>query len=387
MTVFDFPLRQHEAFPAKIAGKLPPLLERALVGWKASLEEPYRGISVGGAIEQGLYRFVADQPPCRNLVAAATNLLNQLNDKQRRQISFPLECKEWRSWSNVHPYVMRHGVCLDDLVPSQRDDIFTLMQQVLSPEGFETARGIMKLSEYNRQITRRPEEYGEYLYWFSLMGEPSEHEPWGWQIDGHHLIVNCLVIGGQIVLAPVFMGAEPVKASGGQYAGLRVLQEEETAGLLVMRSLTPEQRQSAIIAPEPPADVVAGAFADNVELPIQGVRFSDLSVQQQTLLRALIDIYLRRMPAAQASAKRSEVEEHIASTYFCWMGGFGDDDPFYYRAFNAVLLIEFGHLSGLVFDNPQPTRNHIHTVIRTPNGNDYGKALLLNYRKQRGLRP
>jgi hypothetical protein len=45
-----------------------------------------------------------------------------------------------------------------------------------------------------------------------------------------------------------------------------------------------------------------------------------------------------------------------------------------------VILIEFDHQNpiGTVRLNPPgvPTRQHIHTIVRTPNGNDYGKDLL-----------
>ena len=40
------------------------------------------------------------------------------------------------------------------------------------------------------------------------------------------------------------------------------------------------------------------------------------------------------------------------------------------------MLIEFDHQPGIVYANDEPTRDHIHTVVRTPNGNDYGKDLL-----------
>jgi hypothetical protein len=57
-----------------------------------------------------------------------------------------------------------------------------------------------------------------------------------------------------------------------------------------------------------------------------------------------------------------------------------DDSVFYYRIHSPVILIEFDHqlpvgTRGL---NPEkkPTRDHIHVVVRTPNGNDYGKDLL-----------
>jgi Protein of unknown function (DUF3500) len=41
-----------------------------------------------------------------------------------------------------------------------------------------------------------------------------------------------------------------------------------------------------------------------------------------------------------------------------------------------VILVEFDHQSGIMYDNDTPSRDHIHTVVRTPNGNDYGKDLL-----------
>ena len=59
---------------------------------------------------------------------------------------------------------------------------------------------------------------------------PSMEAPWGWQIDGHHLIVNCFVLKDQIVLTPSFMGAELIVTDRGPYAGTQVLQEEERSG-------------------------------------------------------------------------------------------------------------------------------------------------------------
>ena len=44
-----------------------------------------------------------------------------------------------------------------------------------------------------------------------------------------------------------------------------------------------------------------------------------------------------------------------------------------------MVLIEFDHENpvGLRHRYPEgPTRDHVHAVVRTPNGNDYGKDLL-----------
>ena len=39
---------------------------------------------------------------------------------------------------------------------------------------------------------------------------PSETDPWGWQVDGHHLDINYFVLGDQVVMTPTFMWSEPV---------------------------------------------------------------------------------------------------------------------------------------------------------------------------------
>ena len=81
-----------------------------------------------------------------------------------------------------------------------------------------------------------------------------------------------------------------------------------------------------------------------------------------------------------------QIEQHIDATYFCWIGGSGDEDPFYYRIQSPVAMIEFDHHSGVFLTNTEPAKCHIHTVIRTPNGNDYGKDLLrLHYARVHGV--
>ena len=59
------------------------------------------------------------------------------------------------------------------------------------------------------------------------------------------------------------------------------------------------------------------------------------------------------------------------------MGGTGPDSVFYYRIHSPVVMIEFDHQLPVALDGPDvPSRNHVHTVVRTPNGNDYAKDLL-----------
>jgi hypothetical protein len=103
----------------------------------------------------------------------------------------------------------------------------------------------------------------------------------------------------------------------------------------------------------------------------------------------LAGLYIGNMDDGHARVRMEEVKRHLDSTYFAWIGGTDADSVFYYRIHSPVVLIEFDHqrpanLSRFAVDPKQPTRQHIHVVVRTPNGNDYGKDLLRqHYLKQR----
>ena len=44
----------------------------------------------------------------------------------------------------------------------------------------------------------------KWSYNFKLFGTPHPTEPWGWQIYGHHMIVNCMLVDGHITMTPSF---------------------------------------------------------------------------------------------------------------------------------------------------------------------------------------
>ena len=67
----------------------------------------------------------------------------------------------------------------------------------------------MRLNELLAELTGDHEAFGEWPYFMSIFGAPGAEEPWGWQIDGHHLCLNVVVFDGRIVMTPSFMGAEP----------------------------------------------------------------------------------------------------------------------------------------------------------------------------------
>ncbi len=234
------------------------------------------------------------------ILRAARDFLATLDLRQQRQVSFNIQSDVWRSWSNVHPFLMRHGLGLHELTAAQREAALALVSSALSASGFETARNVMKLNEHACELTGLTEEYSEWYYWLSILGTPSAFEPWGWQFDGHHLIINCFILGDQLVLTPQFMGSEPVFAESGKYAGTQVFRAEEAVGLAMMRELSPEQQAKAIIGTLLPGEVLTAAYNDNVRMPYEGIRYDDLSSKQQGVLRDLIGVYLHRLRPGHA---------------------------------------------------------------------------------------
>jgi len=362
--------------------QLSPFLEEYRAKGEAAVAEPFTGISANGTARRGLFSVARTGVPTGSIRDAAEGFLAALGTEERARALFPLESPAWRRWSNIHPFIMRHGVCLDELTPRQRQRALALVEASLSGPGFRTARDVMRLNDLVRHITGNAEEYGEWLYWLSVMGQPSQTEPWGWQLDGHHLIINCFVLGDQVVMTPMFMGSEPVAADSGPYAGTRVFQAEEEEGLNLIRALTPAQQARTVLAQELPPEAFTAAFRDNLALRYEGIRFGDLSDGQQRQLVRLVDVYVNRMRPGHAGLRMEEVQRHLGDMHFAWMGGFDVESVFYYRLHSPVILIEFDHQRGIVFDNDHPSRHHIHTVVRTPNGNDYGKDLLRQHHER-----
>jgi hypothetical protein len=360
----------------RLSDTLPEALQRRLADAGGLIAAPLVGVTTDGNAIAGLFPLQDSGLSLADVSAAAAAFLAALDGTQRDEATFPLETDAWRSWSNVHPFLMRHGQLIEALTDAGRQAALDLVRTTLSPSGFETARNIMRLNETIREITGSDEEYGEWLYWMSLMGEPSDDEPWGWQIDGHHLIINAFLLNGQLVATPTFMGTEPVTADAGKYEGITVFREEESRGYALMTSLSSAQRSLALLDEDLPGEVLTTAFRDNFELRYEGIPYRDLSSVQQQALLDLVEIYVGRMRADQAALKMDEIDAHLEETYFAWMGRVDDASPFYYRVQSPVILIEFDHQRGVALDNAEASRAHIHTIVRTPNGNDYGADLL-----------
>jgi len=345
------------------------------------LSEDFRGITTDGSVEPGLFEIRSTGISTAPVSEAAQAFLATLNQDQQERISFDIDADEWRKWANQHIYY-RDGISFEEMNNTQREAALALLAESLSARGLALSQDIMHLNTSLGELNGDNfVEYGEGKYWLTLMGQPSTTEPWGWQLDGHHLNLNYFVMGDQVVMTPAFWGSEPAVATTGKYAGTAIMEDEQRYGLAMINTLDTGQRGQAIIETRKTGNnIMTQAFSDNVVLDYTGIRVSEFSAAQKQQLMRLIGIYIGNMREQHQGIRMAEIEEHLDDTWFAWVGETEEDSVFYYRIQSPVVLIEFDHETpvGLtqLYERGVPYKEHIHSIVRTPNGNDYGKDLL-----------
>ena len=374
--------------PEALAKRAEQFRQQSIGAEAKGLAEPFKGITTNGTATPGVFAITSTGVSTDPVRRAADAFLAALSGEQRRKTQFGIDDPEWRKWMNQDFY-LRQGVSFKDMTAAQREAAFGLLRAGLSAKGLTQTRDIMRLNHTLGELNNDDfDRYSEWAYHITVMGTPSAREPWGWQFDGHHAIINYFVLGDQVVMTPMFAGSEPVIASSGKYQGTVVLQDEQARGLAMVNGLSDAQRKTAVLdASKTRNNNLTEAWKDNVVLDYAGVRGSDLTRSQQQQLLDLIGLYVGTMADGHARVRMDEVRRHIENTWFAWIGNTTPDSVFYYRIHSPVILVEFDHqtpanLRHLAKDPSAPNPQHIHVVVRTPNGNDYGKDLLRQHYTQ-----
>jgi hypothetical protein len=370
-------------------------------GWTPLYLDEFRGVTEDGVLREGLYPLTPAEPgeeaPVEAMIAAAEDLLSVLDDEQRRRISFPVDAVEWQTWANPEFLQFDTGLRLDQQPEVVREKALALMRASLSPEGYEIAHAMMLINGFLGEVVDLETILNEFSYNIALYGTPDLRAPWGWQLYGHHCAVNCLVVEGRMALSPVFLGAEPDEIDAGPHAGLTgPFADRIDHGLRLMAALPAEQRRAAtvyeqMVDPAMPEGRVhpgderhlAGAFQDNRVIPFEGIRVAEMPAEAQQHALAIAETFVELLPEGPRAARLREIADHLDETWFSWIGGSRPGDVFYYRLQSPVLIAELDHHCGVFLDYDTPKTFHIHTVLRTPHGNDYGRAWVRQWRADR----
>jgi hypothetical protein len=306
--------------------------------------------------------------PAEDMREAAQRFLAALTPEQRAQATFTLEHPERLNWHFIPRD--RKGVSLAELTPEQDHLAMGVLSSALSHRGLLKATTIMSLEAVLRELeqgrgpVRDPERY-----YHSIFGTPSAQQPWGWRFEGHHLALNFTVVDDdRVVVTPSMFGSNPAEVRTGPRMGLRALGAEEDLARALLSTLSPSQRQRAILSGTAPSDVLLVPGRDAERLLPLGLPASDLEPSQRETLRHLIEEYLLRYrpDLVQAELHRLSTVDP-AQLHFAWAGSDEVGQPHYYRVQSPHFVLEY--------DNTQNQANHIHTVWRDL-ANDFGRDLL-----------
>ena len=315
-------------------------------------------------------------PPIARIVAAADAFLATLDDTQRKKVVYAFNDADQRArWSNL-PVAMvpRGGISLKDLTAPQKAAALKLLASTLSPAGYEKVQQIMEGDEINQQQSGRRNSsapmFGRDLFYLSMLGKPSEKAPWMLQFGGHHLALNITLVGERGVLTPTLTGAQPAIYRLADKT-IRPLKGESDKALALLKSLDAKQRSQAILGYRV-ANLVLGPGEDGKTIEPEGLKATDMTASQRTMLLDLISEWTGILEADAAAARMSEMKSDINDMWFAWSGPTeveaGSNVTAYYRIQGPHLVIEYAPQGG------DPAM-HIHTMYRDPT-NDYGAKLI-----------
>lgn len=344
------------------------------------------------------------QTPTARIVRAANSFLSSLDEKQRQGVLFAFEDEKQRAnWSNLPvSFVPRGGMSLKQMNPAQQTAAMALVAAALSPKGFEKVQQIMEGDEVNKgtggglppavangappppgspgsraagNVPNRPAWngpiFGKDLYYISILGRPSEKDPWILQFGGHHLALNITIAGERGVLTPTLTGAQPALfTSNGKT--VRPLGGESDKALALLNALDETQKKQAILGFKL-ADLVLGPGQDGKTIQPEGLKASAMDEKQRAMLLDLISEWTGIIHENEATTRLAQLKGDISETWFAWSGPTtadpGKNITAYYRIQGPHVVIEYA---------PQTLGGdpslHVHTMYRDPT-NDYGRGV------------
>jgi hypothetical protein len=331
-------------------------------------------VVVGASVALCLSGHAAKEvTPTTGIVKAANTFLSTLNDQQRRRVQFAFNDNLQRArWSNFPTsFVRRAGLNLGELNATQRSAALALVSSVLSRRGYEKVQQIMEGDETLKQNEGGNPIFGKDLYYLSILGAPSETDPWMLQFGGHHLALNITIAGERGILTPTLTGAQPALFTLNGKT-VRPLGEESDKAMALLNALDESQRKQAILNYHV-ADLVLGPGQDGKTIVPEGLKASAMNEKQRAMLLDVIAEWTGIVHDSAAAARMEEIKAGLNDTWFAWSGSTavqpGRNITAYYRIQGPKLVIEYApqRLGG-------DLSLHVHTIYRDPT-NDYGKGI------------
>jgi hypothetical protein len=304
------------------------------------------------------------------MAKAANAFLASLTPEEKAKATFPFESDTKGERVNWH-FIPRErkGLPIKEMTDGQRALAQALLKTGLSDDGLKKAETIQSLESILREMEKDTTGKRDPLkYYVSVFGTPGGKDAWAWRWEGHHQSFNYTSVGEAAPsMTPSFFGSNPGEVREGERKGLRVLGTEEDLGRQLVKSLSDEQRKTAIILTEAPKEILNDPKRPDPTKP-EGLPAGKMTADQQATLVKLIKTYLFRCRPDVAAEEWAKIEKAgIGNVHFAWAGGLERGEPHYYRVQNDAFVLEY--------DNTQNNANHVHSVWRDFT-RDFGGDLL-----------
>jgi hypothetical protein len=300
-----------------------------------------------------------------------------LDEAQKKKAVYVFSDKERFNWNFVP--TRRNGISFHDLSATQRESAIALLKASLSEQGYKKAAGIMQLEGILREVEGRSKDdtYRDPLnYFFTIFGDPSGKEIWGWRIEGHHLALNFSSMNGLVSSStPTFMGSNPAIVPSGSEKGRKTLKEEMDLAFSLINSLTAEQKKIAVFSDQALPEIISGNSRKAELLEPKGISFKNLEANQKKNFLDLLSVFVKNYELGFSEKLMAKIEKTgIDNLSFAWAGSLEPGKGHYYRIQGPMLLIEY--------DNTQTNANHVHTAVRDLT-NDFAEDILKeHYQKE-----
>ena len=317
---------------------------------------------------------------------------NSLNEDLLNQASNCLDSERFYLWHNTpaNKRGKRDGITYADLTEDQVNEFKSLMQLFLSADGYQKVNEITVLSEgWLNEI--KSDIWNPNFYSIDMFGDPNKSGSWGFQLDGHHCVVNFLVHGDNVSIVPAFLGGEPAKQTYKDQS-FDIFKDERDLALKLFNSLSSDEKKSAVKKSSDRSLKVGAAERPGKPDPYIkdydysqfkiGLQFSEMNEASQQNLIILMKEYVYNLNHTFADIWWADISKNLDDTFFVWIDNVeqpNSTSQFYYRVYNPYLWLEFNteNVTGANSNNIEKW-NHIHTITRIPNnpetknGGDYG---------------
>lgn len=255
---------------------------------------------------------------------AMVDFRNSLSTSLLEEGSVCLDDERFYLWHNTPANNgNRDGITYGDLSDEQLTAFKNILQLFLSTGGYQKVYEITELSEgwLNNVMSS---VWNTDFYSIDMFGDPETSGSWGFQLDGHHCVINFLVDGDNVSMVPAFLGGEPASDTwNGE--DFDIFSDERDLAITLYNSLDTDEISAAVTTSSSHSLEVGPADMNGDPDPYRGdydysgfatgLKYSEMSSTAQANLILVMKEYVYNLTDNFADVWWTDIMANIDDTY------------------------------------------------------------------------